>query len=423
MSSESSAVAVARGAEPTVGEPAIRVRGVAKRYRIWASPSARIRAFAAEAAAMLVPEHSRARVRLLGRAATCYHDFEALQDINFVITPGEAVGIIGRNGSGKSTLLQIIAGTLLPSAGEVEVRGKVAALLELGSAFHPQFTGRENVYLYCSILGVPASRVEDLFEEIAAFADIGEYLDQPVKTYSSGMMLRLAFAVQTAITPEVLIVDEALAVGDTFFQARCMRRIRRMLDDGATLLFVSHAMSTVREVCTRGIVLDHGRMVFDGEISKATRRYLTVQVASTANVEAERGNIEPSGTTATLSAERAQQSAQSAVFKTALMTDEQLVADELDNNPGPEEGKALFERKAAEERLVGGRSRFYNVQMLDQRMRLSDSYSFGEPVILRMYVDVEEVVPYLFIAYTIRTVSGTDAVHGNTNLLEALDYV
>lgn len=189
-----------------------------------------------------------------------YREFWALRDVTFEVRKGEALGIIGRNGSGKSTLLQIIAGTLQPTAGEVRTLGRVAALLELGSGFNPEFTGRENAYMNGAILGLSRGEIDERFDDIAAFADIGQFLDQPVKTYSSGMMVRLAFAVQVQMKPDILIVDEALAVGDVLFQKRCFQRIEELRANGVTLLFCSHDQETVRTLTTQAVLLHEGRI-------------------------------------------------------------------------------------------------------------------------------------------------------------------
>jgi lipopolysaccharide transport system ATP-binding protein len=203
-----------------------------------------------------------------------YRQIEALTDVSFDIRKGEAVGIIGRNGSGKSTLLQIICGILKPSSGSVTVNGRISALLELGAGFHPEFTGRENVFMQGAILGLSRHQMENQFDAIAAFADIGEFLDQPVKIYSSGMFVRLAFAVAISINPEILVVDEALAVGDAKFQARSFRRMREMRDNGGTLLFVTHSLEQLVRACERGMVLDRGKQRFFGESRKAVNYYM-----------------------------------------------------------------------------------------------------------------------------------------------------
>jgi len=193
-----------------------------------------------------------------------YREFWALKDVSFEVKKGEMVGIIGRNGSGKSTLLQIIAGTLMPTSGQVKVNGRVAALLELGSGFNPEFTGRENVFLNGAILGISREEMESRFNEIAAFADIGDFIDQPVKTYSSGMYIRLAFAVAISVEPDILIVDEALAVGDGRFQLKCFERIKALKEAGTTILLVSHDLQSVRQFCDVAILLDKGVLLETG---------------------------------------------------------------------------------------------------------------------------------------------------------------
>jgi len=198
----------------------------------------------------------------------------ALKDINVDIKRGEAVAIIGRNGGGKSTLLEILTGTLTPTRGEVKVNGRVSALLELGSGFNPEYTGRDNVILNGLLLGLSREEILRRFDEIEEFAEIGSAIERPVKTYSSGMMMRLAFAVQVLCDPDILIIDEALSVGDFFFQQKCLGFIRGACARGVTLLFVSHDMGTVREICNRGVFLQSGQIVFDGDHLEAIRLYL-----------------------------------------------------------------------------------------------------------------------------------------------------
>ena len=203
-----------------------------------------------------------------------YKEFWALKDINFEIRRGECVGIIGRNGAGKSTLLQIVTGTLAPTTGEVKANGRVAALLELGSGFNPEFTGRENVYLNGSILGLSHEEIEANYQKILDFADIGEFIDQPVKTYSSGMMVRLAFAVQVMVDPDILIVDEALAVGDAAFQRKCFARMDELVARGVTVILVTHDTETVKRRCSRAIFLRGGSVAFDGSALDGVTEYM-----------------------------------------------------------------------------------------------------------------------------------------------------
>jgi lipopolysaccharide transport system ATP-binding protein len=239
-----------------MSEFAIKVENVSKAYTIWRDPSARLKhPFLELAGELFPPLRHRIDEKLKGLCTEYY----ALRDVSFEVKKGESVGIIGRNGSGKSTLLQIIAGTLQPSSGSVTVNGRVAALLELGSGFNPEFTGRENVYLNCSILGLSKEETDTKFDSIAEFADIGDFLQQPVKTYSSGMAMRLAFAVIAHIEADILIVDEALSVGDSFFIQKCMRFIKEFQKDNI-LLFVSHSAETINSLCNKAIWLKNGKL-------------------------------------------------------------------------------------------------------------------------------------------------------------------
>lgn len=203
-----------------------------------------------------------------------YEEFWALRHVSFTLKPGEALGIIGRNGSGKSTLLQMIADTLEPTEGAVQRAGRVGALLELGSGFNPEFTGRENVFMQGAILGFSAQEIEKRFDEITAFANIGAFIEHPVKTYSSGMYLRLAFAVQTMMEPDILVVDEALAVGDVAFQFKCMRHMKQLLEQGVSVLLVSHDIQAIRTFCHRALWLHDGEVKMQGDPSEVTSRYM-----------------------------------------------------------------------------------------------------------------------------------------------------
>jgi lipopolysaccharide transport system ATP-binding protein len=258
----------------------ISADAVAKTYRLWPEPVARVKRPLLAGAARLFPPGSRTRTGLEASAAACFRDFRALEPLTFHVRRGEALGIIGRNGSGKSTLLQLIAGILQPSTGSIVTRGRISALLELGSGFNPDFTGRENVYLNGAILGLSSAEIDRLFPSIAAFADIGDFIDEPVKTYSSGMMMRLAFAVAVSVQPDVLIVDEALSVGDVFFTQKCFARIREILAAGATLIFVSHDMAAVQNLCSRCLLLHNGRLVHDGAPEECVARYFSLHRAS-----------------------------------------------------------------------------------------------------------------------------------------------
>ncbi len=208
----------------------------------------------------------------------CHRDFWALRDLDFTVRKGETFCIVGENGSGKSTTLQMIAGILRPSSGRVHVEGRVSALLELGAGFNPEFTGRDNVYLNGSILGLSTKEIDRRYAEIEAFAEIGDFINQPVKTYSSGMVVRLAFAVAINVDPEVLLVDEALAVGDIYFRHRCMRKVHELRSRGVTIVFVSHAIGDVKAIGDRVLWLENGRMVELGPVDTVVPKYLAAMV-------------------------------------------------------------------------------------------------------------------------------------------------
>src|ERR1700693_4989791 len=202
-------------------------------------------------------------------------EFWALKDVSFEVQEGEVLGIIGRNGAGKSTLLKILSRITEPTSGRITLRGRVASLLEVGTGFHPELTGRENIYLNGAILGMNRAEIRKKFDEIVAFAEVDRFLDTPVKRYSSGMYVRLAFAVAAHLEPEILIVDEVLAVGDAEFQKKCLGKMNEVSNGGRTVLFVSHNMAAVENLCQRGIVLERGRAVFDGSSKDAVHHYLT----------------------------------------------------------------------------------------------------------------------------------------------------
>lgn len=251
-------------------EVVISVKNVSKAYAIWSDPAARLKHPMLQLAGEMIPFLRKKIDKYLHGLCS---EFYALNDISFEVKKGEAIGIIGRNGSGKSTLLQIIAGTLQPSSGSVTVNGRVAALLELGSGFNPEFTGRENVFLNASILGLTRKETDARFEKIEAFAGIGDFINQPVKTYSSGMAVRLAFAVMAYVDADVLIIDEALSVGDIFFQQKCMRFIREFITEH-TLIFVSHDTAAVKSICNRAIWLEKGKALQEGRPKEISELYL-----------------------------------------------------------------------------------------------------------------------------------------------------
>ena len=244
---------------------AIQVSNLGKCYEIYNNPRDRLRQFI------------NPRLQMFFRQAPrqYFREFWALKDVSFEVNKGETVGIIGRNGSGKSTLLQLVCGTLTPTTGTVETNGRIAALLELGSGFNSDFTGRENVYMNGAIMGMTEEEIDKKFDEIAAFADIGQFIEQPVKIYSSGMMVRLAFAAAINVDPDILIIDEALAVGDVRFQQKCFRKLKKFRDDGRTVFFVSHDVSAVKLFCDKAIWLEQGQVKRSGVPDEVTKEYVS----------------------------------------------------------------------------------------------------------------------------------------------------
>lgn len=254
--------------------PAIQALNLGKSYQLYQHPSDRLKQF-------LWPH------RWLG-SRQYYRELKALHDVNVLVMPGEVVGIVGQNGSGKSTLLQLICGTLTPTQGEVRINGRVAALLELGAGFNPEFTGRENIYMSAAILGLNPAEVADRIESIIDFSGVRDFIDQPVKTYSSGMYVRLAFSVAINVDPDILVIDEALSVGDGAFARKSFNRIMQMRDAGKTILFCSHSLFQVESLCARAIWINKGEVVLDGESAHVVSAYQSFldKTASDATVEA-----------------------------------------------------------------------------------------------------------------------------------------
>lgn len=326
--------------------PAIEVRDLGKAYRVYRRPLDRLRE--------LFQPADRAPLH-----ATVH----ALQDVSFTARPGERLGILGVNGSGKSTLLRILAGVLEPTSGRVEVRGRVAALLELGSAFNPELTGRENVMQFGSIMGYSGPALDERFRQIHEFSEIGDFVESPMKTYSSGMTMRLAFAASAFVEPDVLIIDEALSVGDAYFQAKSAFKIRQLLDRGCTFLFVSHSAEAVKSLCDRAILLDQGRVVADGSTDEVTAAY----------------------------ASRIYQRQRSQVWYRS-------------SQPVPEAGEAVgpdpcftesaeFARRVEHLRQGTGECRITDVRLLDAEGRDVERADFGQALTVRVSLRSREVMP------------------------------
>jgi len=328
--------------------PAIEVDGVSKAYRIYPTP-----------------RHQA--IELFTFGARRYHtEFWALHDVSFRVDRGATLGLVGNNGSGKSTLLQVIAGITPPTRGRVTIEGRVASLLELGAGFNPEFTGRENVELQGVVMGVSPEETRRRLPAIEAFAGIGDFIDRPVKQYSSGMFVRLAFAAAIHVDPDILLVDEALAVGDAAFQHQCIRRIRELQAGGATIVFVSHDMSMVRAVCTEAMLLDGGRVEAHADPATIANLY-----------HARTASLEASAAPAT-------------------------------------EGGAAGERPPLF-RHGSGEARIRQVELLDGEGRTIDQVPFGAEVVLRVHVSFERDVPVSVVGFSLRDRTGTDIVGTNTH--------
>jgi lipopolysaccharide transport system ATP-binding protein len=382
-------------------EPLIRLESIGKCYRIFRNPQDRFKQ------ALLNRFHGIARRQAL---RPLYREHWALRNVDFEMHSGEAVGIIGRNGAGKSTLLQIIAGTLAPTEGQVYTSGRITALLELGSGFNPEFVGRENVLLNAQILGLSREEALARFDDIASFADIGDFIDQPVKTYSSGMMMRLAFAVQTAFDPRILIVDEALSVGDMFFQAKCMARINKLVDSGVALLFVSHDVSVIRQICRRAVLLENGRVKAVGSARLVTDEYVKLQLEDRNQSAKEK-----------LELEKLRLSRESVAASSPVLSSE--VGYGTDNYPQseallPDEiqfGRDAFRERAKYNRMGNGNAEIINVQMLKDNTHSTD-FEFDDLVLVRITMQCYNDLRNLDLAVKIRTIQGTDVVFFDTRL-------
>lgn len=368
---------------------AIQLENIGKCYRIYANPQDRFKQALRDRFGQWLGNQNHPPL---------YREHWALRDVSFSVAPGEAVGILGRNGAGKSTLLQIIAGTLSPTTGCVETNGRITALLELGSGFNPEFTGRENVFHNAQILGLTRQDAEDKFDDIASFADIGDFIDQPVKTYSSGMIMRLAFAVQTAVEPKVLIVDEALSVGDMFFQAKCMARISRLVDDGVTLLFVSHDSGSVRQLCSKALLFEGGRLVGDGSAARVSDQYQKTQLEDR-NRLAQSSNTtdQENGTTTS-----------------------KLASHEKFGNSQMNFGIEAFHGRAASNRTGNRTAEIINVQMLRGKTHAVD-FDYDDLVNIRVYVLFNVALTNVNHSLVVRTVQGSNVVFMDTRLQGQMD--
>ncbi len=379
----------------------IRASGVAKGFRSHDLPANRLKQAAFGAASRLMPAGA-SRDFLAGRAESYGSVYWALEDVSFEVARGETVGIIGRNGSGKSTLLQIVCQTLGPSRGTIETQGRVAALLELGSGFDPEYTGRENVYLNAQLHGLSRRQIDERLARIIAFADIGEFIDQPVKTYSSGMFVRLAFAVIAHVDADILVVDEALAVGDTFFTQKCLRFMDQFRQTG-TILFVSHDTSTVKKLCTRVIWIDGGVVRREGDPEAVCNAYLDAHfqpaaaVRTTTGAHVARGTTRPSNAVAEVQGPR--DARLSLINRTRYRNDIEVLR---------------FDAQA--ESFGNGAARILDVRIVDAQGRNLSWVVGGEPVTLRVSAAVHEPVRSPIVGFFFNDALGQSLFGDNTFL-------
>ena len=372
--------------QPATGDTAIRISGLSKCYQIYDSPRDRLKQF-------ILPRLQR---YVGSESKQYYREFWALKDISFDIKKGETVGIIGRNGSGKSTLLQMICGTLNPTGGSVHTYGKIAALLELGSGFNPEFTGRENVYMNASVLGLSNDEIDSRFDDIAAFADIGQFIDQPVKLYSSGMFVRLAFAVIAHVDADIMVIDEALAVGDAIFTQKCMRYIRDFQQRG-TLLFVSHDIGSIRNLCKTGIWLNDGATQMIGASQEVAEAYLQYTLQETYGNNAKLNTIKNT--------------------KKNKKTEDETTPDAEKNTPSlfDYEAKLTVQDNLADAKgWQTGVAELLSIQFVSMEGSVKDVFSGGEQVRVTVHARAHQALPQPIIGFTVRDRLGQELFGENT---------
>lgn len=354
--------------------PAISVSGVSKKYRLYGSVKERLK----EALHPFKKQYHR--------------EFWALRDISFEVPKGQTLGIIGRNGSGKSTLLEIICSILRPTSGAVEVDGRISALLELGAGFNPQFTGRDNVVFNAQLMGLSAQEIQDSLPKIEAFADIGEFIDQPVKTYSSGMFVRLAFAAAINVDPDILLVDEALAVGDIRFQQKCYRKFMDLQDQGKTIVLVTHDTNAISRHCDAALLLENGQLILNDEPRVVVNRYYAMMTAhngTCASAGAPRGGSAPAGQPA--------DNAQQPETPLDIFVKDSTAGDQCPRrrNYNPEE-----------HRFGDGRTEIVDFLLLSNGVAYPDSVDSGDPISLYMKIRCHQDVPSFVTGFKLKTLDG-----------------
>jgi lipopolysaccharide transport system ATP-binding protein len=369
-------------------DAAIRVDGLGKCYHIYETPRDRLKQ-------MVLPR----LCGLLGlKEKSYFKEFWAVQSVSFEVKRGESVGIIGRNGSGKSTLLQIICGTLNPTQGSVHTRGRIAALLELGSGFNPEFTGRENVFLNASVLGLSQSEIASRYEQIVSFAEIGSFVDQPVKTYSSGMMVRLAFAVIAHVDADILVIDEALAVGDAVFTQKCMRFLRKFMETG-TVLFVTHDTDAVTSFCQHAVLLARGAVVTSGPAKRVVEKYLELNYLETQKVELGAAERAPAETRVRQSAARGEYRDMRADFINSTSLRNDVKVFKFDEHAGD---------------FGAGGAELAHILILDVSGRSLAYVVGGEDVVLEIAFEAKQFIERPIIGFTFKNRLGQAIFVDNT---------
>jgi len=346
-----------------MSEPVIELEHVSKSYKIYRNP------------------RHRAVEMLLPGAPVLHTNFPALQDINLRVERGETLGVVGANGSGKSTMLQIVAGIVRPTSGRATVRGRVSSLLELGAGFHPELTGRENVEMFGTIIGVPLQEIRRRLPDIERFAGIGEFITQPVKVYSSGMFVRLAFAAAIHVDPDIILVDEALSVGDAVFQHQCLLRIRQMQANGTTIVCVSHDMGLIKAISSSVVLLNAGRIIAEGEAAEMASLYFARASAEIAKAEA------PQGPVPTMAPE-----SETVSFQTDASLDARV---------------RVF-------RHGTGAAKIRSIELIDSCSRPTTAVEFNDEVTLRVHVEYVTDVPSSIVGFGFRDRNGTELVGTNT---------
>lgn len=350
---------------------AIKVENLSKVYKLYNAPI------------------DRMKEALHPRKKSYHKEFYALNDVSFEIKRGECVGILGKNGAGKSTILKIITGVLTPTSGKVTVNGKISALLELGAGFNPEYTGMENIYFQGNLMGFEREEMEAKVQAILDFADIGAFIDQPVKNYSSGMFARLAFAVAISVEPDILIVDEALSVGDMFFQAKSMSHMKKLIEnDKTTVLFVSHDISSIKAMCSKAVLLENGYVKMFDKADKVAEEYFAARFEKKSDSTQQQKRIQDTNV---------KQAPQSKLSKNIYSNEE-------------------FKKTSSFQRIQNGKVNFTNVVILDEEEKVIQQVQFGQAITVRCFVDIHEDIHNLSFGFHIRNRNGVEILYDDTVL-------